>query len=179
MPAVAKALPRVGGGSYSGGMASGVIGGMIAAVLLAYFSRRAAFAGAPGQLRFGWAMRGLGALCALATLGLAYIMSFTDHRGQYVSLSILIAICALFTVYTLGETYGTKGTFDSAGIAFRSPWAGLRTQQWSDLVGVRLRPSMSWWVLTFRDGSKIRLSTWLEGHGAVLEHIRTVRADLS
>ena len=150
---------------------SGVIGGLIAIFLIAYVSRRAAFAAVPGQLCYGWFLKGLGWLMVAATAGLAYVMVFTDHRGQYVALSILILVFGAPSGPLLVEAYGTSGSFDSEGIVLRTAWTGSKHQRWVDLVTARFNPLFSWYSLAFKDGTTIRLSNILNGYGAALKEI--------
>jgi hypothetical protein len=149
----------------------GVVGGVIAAILLAYISRRAAFSGTPGELRHGWFIKWVGWLMAASTLGLAYIMVFTNHRGQYGALSLLIGAFGAGAGCLLLEAYGTSGSFDSEGIALRTPWTGQKRQRWSDLSSATFSPQLGWYRLVFRDGTTMRLSNIIHGYGAALQEI--------
>jgi|SRR5687768_7689197 len=151
---------------------SAVIGGLIAALVVAYVSRRAASSGVPGQLRHGWVLRALGWLTAAAAVGLIYVVLFTDHQGQYAPLTALIVFFGLSSVALLLETYGTYGTFDAERIVFRSIWSGKKRQLWSDLVSAKFAPNLGWYTLTFKDGTRIRLSTIISGHGEALAEIK-------
>lgn len=152
----------------------GIIGAFVAILLLAYASRRAAFAGPPGQLRYGTIPRVLGVLLATMTLCLAYVMIFVEHAGHTVALALLTGAFGAGAIYMLAEVLRTRGKFDPAGIELETPWSGRKAQRFSDLVAARFDRAMNQYVLTFQDGTKIRLSNLLEGHGGVLEHVRAL-----
>ena len=155
-------------------MISGAIGGIVAVLLMTYLSKRSARTGEPGQLKYGWFLKGMGIFCALVTGGLTYVILFTDHRGQYVSLTCLILLFGLSAVYLLGEGFGTHGRFDAEGIEYRTPWSGHKAQEWSNLREVHFSEAMKWYVLTFADGTKIRISNVVHGHGPLLEQVRSL-----
>jgi hypothetical protein len=150
---------------------SSVIGGVITVVLLSYMSHRASLSGGDGRLYHGAILKAFAWTMALAALGFAYVMVFTDHHGQYVALSLLTGAFGLGGSCMLADAYFAKGTFDRTGIAFETPWTGKKIQKWSELTTVTFNSQMKWYVLTFADGTKMRISNLMHGHGAVLEHV--------
>jgi len=155
-------------------MISGMVGAAIAIVLLSYVSRRAAAVDTGGRLNHGLLLKSFAWVMTLAVLGLTYVMLFVDHNGQYVPLAFLILGFGAGAVYMMGDVYRTRGTFDSNGIEFESLWTGKKTQKWSDLVEVSYNEQMYWYVLLFADGTKIRVSNQLQGHGRLLDHIQSL-----
>jgi hypothetical protein len=150
---------------------SGEIGGHVAAELIEAAKRRAAFAGKPGELRYGPFLKSLGWLFLLVTLGLVGVSQFTKLHGQYVPYLSLVAFFGLGALYLLIEAYVTLGSYDSTGISLRSAWTGHKRQRWSDLVSADFNAAVGWFRLRFRDGTLIRVSTLLLGHGAAMEQL--------
>ena len=70
--------------------------------------------------------------------------------------------------YCFAEYFLTRGRYDDNGIDFSTPWSGRKSELWSDLRGVEWSAQMSWYVLTFRSGNTIRISTMLGGHSGLL-----------
>lgn len=148
---------------------SGIIGGLVAVILVGYLVRRAATSGVPGQLRHGVFLKVFAWIMAAATVGLAYVMLFTNHRGQYGALTLLIVGFGLGAGYLLLEAYGTRGHFNAEEISFRTAWTGQKTQRFRDLVLVEYRPRLGRFDLKFQDGTTIHLSTLIFGHALALE----------
>jgi hypothetical protein len=117
-------------------------------------------------------MVGLGCSC-LAGVGFA-AWSFFNNSGIWLDRGELIAVIGLFVgfglcaCYCFAEYFNTRGTYDENVIDFSTPWTGRKAEQWGDLESVTLS-SAGWYVLTFRTGTKIRLSTMLGGSHGVLE----------
>jgi hypothetical protein len=118
----------------------------------------------PGELRHGLFLKVFGWATAAATLGLGYIILFTNHRGQYGVLTLLIVVFGAGAGYLLLEAHGTAGTFDAQRISIRTAWTGRKNQHWEDLPAVSFRPNLNWYVLAFKDGTIIRLSNVVLGH---------------
>jgi hypothetical protein len=116
--------------------------------------------------------------CCLAFVALAFSALFVDANvwedgGELFAVIGLIVGFGSGAGYCFAEYFLTRGIYDDEGIDFYTPWTGRKAERWSDLVGVELNAQMSWYVLTFRSGNKIRISTMLSGHDgmlAVLEH---------
>lgn len=153
---------------------SGAIGGMIAIALCTIISSKAARNSKKGSLSFGYFVMGLGWVCLFGTLGLIYVMLFTDHGGQYVALSCLIFGFGIGAVYVLGEAFKVSGQFDNESIQFHTPWTGSKNEKWEHLDNVKFNSNANWYTLVFKSGAKIRLSTLLRGHGFVIEHVKSL-----
>ena len=91
-----------------------------------------------------------------------------EDRGELFAVIALIVGFGSGAGYCFAEYFLTRGGYNDERIEFYTPWTGRKTERWSDLVGVELNAQMSWFVLTFRSGTKIRISTMLSGHGGML-----------
>ncbi|MEM6228746.1 hypothetical protein [Shewanella scandinavica] len=156
------------------GVDSGVIGGIIAVFLCTYFSRRNSRKSSDGNLKYGLFIVSFAWICVFATLGLIYIIIFTDHGGQYIALSVLILIFGAISFFSLSEALGVKGKFDNEILALKTPWTGSKIERWSDLKSVKFNSFCNWYTFTFQNGTKIHLSYMLSGHGLVLEHAKSI-----
>ena len=150
---------------------SGHIGGHVATELVEAAKRRAAFAGKRGELRYGPFVKSLGWVLLVLTLGLVGLSQFVNLHGQYAPYFGMIAFFGLGAVYTLLEAYVTLGSYDNAGISLRSAWTGHKQQRWTDVVSADFNAAVGWFRLRFRDGTTIRVSTLLLGHGAAMEQL--------
>jgi hypothetical protein len=151
---------------------SGLIGGLASVVICAYISAKVRGSAEQGTLRFGaWLV--VLAWCCAAFVALAASALFVDanvweDRGELLAVVGLIVGFGLGAAYCFAEYFLTRGRYDDEGIDFRTPWTGRKSERWSDLRDVQFNPQSSWYVLTFRSGNRIRISSLLSGHGALL-----------
>jgi hypothetical protein len=150
---------------------SGVIGGFIAVLLVHLITRHAARSKTDGRLAWHAAVTVFAWLLLLASFGLVYVLLRVNHGGQHVELLILIAFFGSAAIGMLLEAYLTGGFFDQERISFRTPWSGSKVQRWADLTDVKFSAWSNLIVLRFRDGTKIRVSTLLNGHGELLQQL--------
>ena len=156
----------------SSSIISGLIGGLASVVICSYISAKVRGSAGQGTLRWGaWLV--VLAFCCLAFVALAFSALFVDadvweDRGELVAVIGLIVGFGFGAGYCFAEYFLTRGSYDDKGIDFYTPWTGRKTERWSDLGSVELNAQMSWYVLTFRSGNKIRISTMLGGYGGVL-----------
>ena len=150
------------------GIVSGLIGGAIAVVLTAYIAKSVGKGSVPGQLKFGPFMWVVGIAClALATLpGVAL---FSDPDKQFWPKLALVVGFGLGAFYCIGEVAFVRGAYDQEGIEFYTPWTGQKKEKWKDLESAELNDWCSWYTLTFKSGSRIRLSRYLGGHLSALK----------
>lgn len=162
---------------------SGLIGGAISVVLVGYLSTRVRNTLADGMLRYGWGIFLLGCVC-LALVGFAIGAFFYDNdvwtdRGEFLAVIGLIIGFGLGAIYSFGEYFLVRGNYDDQGIEFYTPWTGQKSEKWHNLRSVKFSGSMSWYVLRFKDGRTIRLSSLLSGHGGVLSKLEGMGHTLS
>jgi hypothetical protein len=151
---------------------SGLIGGLASVVICAYISAKVRGSAEHGTLRFGsWLV--VLAWCCLALAALAASAFFIDadvwhDRGELLAVIGLIVGFGSGAGYCFAEYFLTRGSYDDCGIDFYTPWTGRKTERWSDLAAVGFSAQSNWYVLTFRNGKVIRLSSLLGGHGPLL-----------
>jgi hypothetical protein len=147
---------------------SGLVGGLVAAMLTAYIAKRIGKASTPGTLKFGPVLWVIGACCLAFAVFVA--MTFFAERDKDVWARVaLIAGFGAGAIYCFAEAVFTRGRYDENGITFSTPWTGSKQEKWPDLVSITLNEWASWYTLTFRNGNTIRLSRYLSGHLSALE----------
>jgi hypothetical protein len=151
---------------------SGLIGGLASVAICSYISAKVRGSAGQGTLRWGAWLVVLG-FCCLAFVALAFAALFIDANvwedgGELFAVVGLIVGFGFGAAYCFAEYFLTRGTYDDKGVDFYTPWTGRKVELWSDLGGVERNAQMSWYVLTFRSGNKIRISTMLSGHGGML-----------
>jgi hypothetical protein len=142
-----------------------VAGAAVATILAWYVSQRAAFKSDDGTLRASGVIRGMGWFCA--AVAVAFLGGMIAW-GVHPPLLLMFSVFGIGAFVFLAEGYRSRGRFDSEGIEFETLWTGKKSGRWVELSSVRFNASMKWYVLTFKDGTRIRLATFLNGHGRVL-----------
>ena len=157
----------------SSSILSGLIGGLASVAICSYISAKVRGSAEQGALRYGAWLVVLG-WCCLAFVGFAvwalfYDLDVWERSSELLSVIGLIVGFGVGAAYCFGEYFFTRGIYDRDGIDLSTPWTGRKTESWNDLVAVDFNATANWFVLTFRSGNKVRLSTMLSGHGGVLD----------
>ena len=129
------------------------------------------------QLKFGWSLLVLG-ICLLAFSSLAFSAYFYDKDvwkklSEFISISLLFTVFGSAAIYYLVEYFKVYGRYDNTEILFSTPWSGVKHEKWDDLLTITYNGSASWYVLVFKSGNVIRLSTLLKGSFDVLNIIES------
>lgn len=158
------------------GLIGGIIGGVISIILCGFVSSKISHKSNDGQLKFGIIISSLFWLCLAIVLVCLYALVFTDinyDRDLYPIIGLIIGF-GIGSVYSFGEAYRVRGKFNSEFIEFHTPWTGSKNEKWSDLVSVKFNATANWYTLTFNSGAKVRLSALLNGHGLVVDHVKSL-----
>ena len=151
---------------------SGLIGGLAALIIGTVTTKAAQRKTTNGELKHGLLIFFL-ALACFAFSAFA-VWAFFNDNDVHEKNSELIAVIGLFFWFGLAaiacfaEYYKVNGKFNSEEIEFHTPWTGTKIELWDDLVSAKFNASMYWYTLEFKSGKKIRLSSYLLGHGEVL-----------
>ena len=149
---------------------SGLVGGVISVLIGLYIAKRVGRDTANGELRFGRVMWVIGIACAFMALLPVAITIAGNHRDFLAKVGLFVGF-GVGAIYCFGEAAFVRGTFDDEGIVFSTPWTGMKREKWSELVSIEENDWAGWFTLTFRSGSRIRLSRYLSGHQSVLDTI--------
>ena len=73
--------------------------------------------------------------------------------------------------YLLLENFKVKGEFSDSHVCLTTPWSGCKEIRFEDLVSARFNVAAYWYLLEHKDGSRMRISGFLEGHGELVEKL--------
>jgi hypothetical protein len=153
----------------------GLITGAVTVFVITYFVKKAVYASEPGELKFGLFMKSLGVACLLFSV-VPFIVFLTgnyqvEKPGETTALICLTIGFGIGAIYTLAEGFLVKGTYNESTITFYTPWSGGKNEKWEDLESVKFNGWCYWYVLKFKSGKIIRLSSYLGGHGYLLDYL--------
>ena len=155
----------------------GIITTVVTVFVISYLIRESLYAAQEGELKFGLFMKGLGLVCLLFSAGSFFVLVTENYQvqkpGETAALLALIIGFGIAAIYTLGEAFLVKGSYDETSIRFSTPWTGSKYKQWDDLESVGFNDLCYWYVLTFKSGKVVRLSSFLAGHGFLLGHLQS------
>jgi hypothetical protein len=121
-----------------------------------------------GDLRYGplmWSMVVMSLVLAL----LPVVITLLGNKEDFWWNAALFLVFGAATIYCVCEALIVRGSYDDEGIRLRSPWTGKKRELWKDLVSADENSLLSWYALTFRTGTTIRLSTNLRGCNDALD----------
>lgn len=154
----------------------GLITGAVTVFVITYFTKKAKFGVEDGQLKFGLFIKGLGIACLIFSLVPLVVLVTGNYQvekpGETVALVGLAVGFGIAAIYSLAEGFLVRGQFDDKGIHFSTPWTGVKKEAWSDLESVAFNGWCYWYLLRFRSGKVIRISSYLGGHGYLLALLR-------
>ncbi len=154
-------------------ISSGLIGGIAAVIIGTIVTKLAKRKATNGELKHGMFIFILGLACF--TFSLFAVWLFFNDNDVHEKASEFYSAIALFVGFgfaafaCFAEYFKVKGTFNEDGIEFHTPWTGTKKECWKDLESAKFNASMYWYTLKFKSGKKVRLSSYLLGHGEVLE----------
>ena len=165
------------------GITSGLIGGLVAVIIGTIITKSTKKKVTNGELKHGVFLLVLATACLtlslLAAWGFFYDNDVHEKTGELVAVLGLFSCFGIAALACFAEYFKVKGRFnDDNGIEFHTPWTGTKKEHWDDLISAKFNTSMSWYTLHFKSGNKVRLSSYLLGHGEVLELLRSRGFDL-
>ncbi|WP_133406753.1 hypothetical protein [Parashewanella tropica] len=152
---------------------SGLIGGVLIAILNVYTSKKLRKSKVKGELKFG-AFIASSSFLSMALTGVLiaaffYNADVWDNPIEFLAITCLIIKFSVIAIYCFVEYFKVHGKFDEIGIHFTTPWTGRKMETWCQLESVKLNSHANWYTLKFKSGSVIRLSCFLTGHGDVID----------
>lgn len=159
----------------SSGIIPGIVGGLVAAAIGLYLVNKAKHRQTNGQLYFGHAYVTTGFLSAGMVLVCILMGLVADTIRGTSDLFVMAALILAFSAsaaYFFLEYFGVKGNYDDSSITLTTPWSGTKTASFTELVSVKFNPIAYWYVLRFNDGTCLRISSYLQGHGTLVEKLK-------
>jgi hypothetical protein len=153
-----------------------LITGALTIFAITYFTKKATFSVQEGQLRFGLFMKSLGLVCLLFSIVPLFVLLTGSYQvnksGETTALIGIVAGFGIGAIFILAEAFFVKGTYNDTGIVFSTPWSGTKEEKWDDLESLYFSNSIGWYVLKFKSGKVIRLSTYLGGYSYLLQFLQ-------
>ena len=150
---------------------SGIIGGTIATIALAWAAGDSKKSLAKGTAIYGWRMRlmaiGISCLC----LFISYA-AFHASRDQKVIAWSLAGACLVIAVVSILEVFITKFVALKEGLHIRTPWRGTRTIPWQAIGQCSYRPILEVHEIKTSGFGKLYLSNQLAGTPSLLAIIK-------
>jgi hypothetical protein len=144
--------------------------------LITYAINSASHSVQKGQLKYGLFIKGLGIACLIFCLGPFWVYLTDSYQvnkpGQATALIGLTIGFGFLAISTIAEGFFVKGSYDESSINFSTPWTGSKSSNWRDLESVKFNILCCWYVLQFKDGNTIRISSYLGGNGYILDFLR-------
>lgn len=154
----------------------GIIASALTVGLTTYAINSARHSVQKGQLKYGLIIKGLGIVCLICCLGPLWVYLTDNYQvnkpGQATALIGLTIGFGFFAICSIAEGFFVKGNYDESSITFSTPWTGRKSCHWRDLESVTLNILCDWYVLKFKDGNTIRISSYLGGNGYLLDSLR-------
>jgi hypothetical protein len=158
------------------GIAGGTAAMLTISFLLATRRGEAERAGDAHVIRYGPAWRALTLILAPTPIGVGVFAFVVPPKPDEVWIPWVMAggFLALIAPLVI-EVFGVGHRLTDEGIERVTPWSKRVFVRWQDVTSVRLNPVMSWFVVTGREGARVRLSFYLSGIGTftrmVLENV--------
>lgn len=155
---------------------SGLIGGLVATLIGVVATKAARRKITHGELKHSALIFILATVC-IALSAFAVWIFFNDNdmhqkTSELISVIGLVVGFGLSGLVCFAEYFKVQGVFDAERIEFYTPWTGRKTELWDNLISAKFNPSMYWYTLKFKSGKTIRLSSYLLGHGEVLDILK-------
>lgn len=126
-------------------------------------------------LRHGMGITALGAVCLAAMVG-TFVLSILHPPKDSGELYMLAGVVLFFGAgggWLLLEGLRARVTADTTGVVASSPWrAAPRALAWRDVAQARVSRQQGYLTLTGRDGTKVKVSTYMQGFSTLLDLAR-------
>ena len=159
---------------------SGIIGGIVAGILVVSFrfaarNASAALDAADGTriARYPFIARAATWMLILVPLGL-WLALFTVTAADQVVLGAAVCRCLSVASLTLLLEFNlARACWSESGLVFHSPWCKARRIDWKDVSDVQFSTIANWVAIRGSSGVRIRLSSLLVGMADVFEALRS------
>jgi len=153
---------------------TGIFGAVAAYLLVRGLKKRISAGAGDGSLGYASIVLAAGWLLVIFAAILGNSMFMGPSATPDLPRSVLMGVLGAAGVAVLFQGVLTRGWYDASGIRYKSAFGGKVDELWRDLRTVHYNKPCGWYVLTFRSGKKIRLSLLMNGHGGVLQRLRSL-----
>lgn len=149
---------------------SGLIGAVIAALLMRWISRGNEKTLLPGTVRYSPRMRALSLLMLAVGSFIAYAAIHASPSQRWIAFLVAAPLFA-GSVWFVLETFLVSAQVSKASLIHRSPWRGVRNIPWSAITGYEYSHAMGCHVLETEGHGTVRLSVYMSGVDQVAEQL--------
>ena len=152
---------------------TGLLGGFVAFLLLAWAARGKSSSDSPESLRFSSRMRviAVGLLAIALFIGYAALHASPNQRVLAYAIG---AVSVIWATWFILDVFLFEARITADYLELRSPWRAKRTIPWSAIVDYDYSSTNSWHILITDGYGKVRLSEYLIGVDRVLEKLKSV-----
>jgi len=135
-----------------------------------------------GELRYGKLVLIVG-IGSLFFVGLTIYALFFDC-DVWQKKSELFAVLGLLTgfgfgaIYSFAEYWLVRGHYDEQQISFYTPWTGHKKARWDQLESLEYNDGMAWYVMRFKSGKTIRVSSYMRGSSEMSRMVMKLRENV-
>jgi len=149
---------------------SGVLGALVAGLLMAWVARGGASELRKGHVCYGARIRAVAVLMLAIAVFIAYAALHASPSQRVVAFFVAAPLLA-GSVWFVVETFFVTASVSTTHLTHRSPWSGTRSIPWSAVTGYEFSSTMSWHVLETSGYGKVRLSSYMLGVDQVAEYL--------
>src|SRR5690606_21455879 len=120
---------------------SGLIGGAVATVAIAWAAKDSTTSTARNAAAYGWRMRFMAVGISVVCLLLVYV-AVQAAEGQAIASAVLGVVSFAIAVGFPLEAFLTRFVALDAGLQVRTPWRGTRTIPWQAIARYKYRPAL-------------------------------------
>jgi hypothetical protein len=102
---------------------------------------------------------------------------FEESKPNYFIIFLVLSFL-IFSIYLSIDTFTTFLTYNKEKIIFYSIWNGKRKFFWNDVTRIQFHYEWKWYILTFKNKDKIRLSLYLRGSNLMVQHLESLGLEL-
>ena len=107
-------------------------------------------------------------------IGILFLQASPDELILTNFIRLLALLYLVFSIYVTFDTFTTYLKYNKEKIIFYSLWNGKREFLWNDLNRIQFSENAKWYILTFNNKDKIRLSLYLVGSTFIVEHLESL-----
>jgi hypothetical protein len=85
------------------------------------------------------------------------------NRSDFIAFLALLALFLFGEGYMFLESILTKGSFNNDSLSYQSLFKREREYKFSTIKSITYNPNLTWYIIEYKDGKKLRLSEYLTG----------------
>jgi hypothetical protein len=141
---------------------SGLVGAVVAGLLMAWVARGREKEALVGKVHYGRRVKVLSLVMLAIGTFIAYAAFHASPNQRVIAFFVATPLFS-GSVWFVLEAFFVTATVSATHLTHRSPWRGTRRVPWSNVAGYEFSSLSSSHVLTTKGHGKVRLSTYMSG----------------